>query len=182
MVGQLFARHLGAQPRAGCCCLVCCPALPAALCCAALGVHQTDADGPQGTVCCPSLPRPAPSLNHGRPASTPPCRPPRPHRRPPQTGRGKAHLVRPRYSGLMGESLSGGFRWERDVVRLEKVVAQQDRSRWVGAGGVSDGGSHFACCLLAGCSPAPGYRCSRTARGGCLAAKPFYSCGRQNFM
>ncbi len=46
-----------------------------------------------------------------------------------QTGRGKAHLVRPRYSGLMGESLSGGFRWERDVVRLERVVVQQEKSR-----------------------------------------------------
>lgn len=48
---------------------------------------------------------------------------------PLQSGRGKVHLARPRYSGLMGESLSGGFRWERDVVRLERVVVQQDKSK-----------------------------------------------------
>ena len=46
------------------------------------------------------------------------------------TGRGKLALLNPRYSGLRGDSLSGGFRWERDVVRLEKLVLQQQRSRW----------------------------------------------------
>lgn len=46
------------------------------------------------------------------------------------TGRGKVSLANPRYSGLRGESLSGGFRWERDVVRLEKLVLQQQRSRY----------------------------------------------------
>ena len=46
-----------------------------------------------------------------------------------QTGRGKLSLHCPRYSGLQGESLSGGLRWERDVVRLEKVVLQQKSSR-----------------------------------------------------
>ena len=46
-----------------------------------------------------------------------------------QAGRGKLNLLAPRYSGLRGESLSGGFRWERDVVRLEKVVLTQMRSR-----------------------------------------------------
>ena len=51
-----------------------------------------------------------------------------------QTGRGKLSLLAPRYSGLRGESLSGGFRWERDVVRLEKVVLTQARSRY-GTGG-----------------------------------------------
>lgn len=60
------------------------------------------------------------------------------------TGRGKLSLANPRYSGLRGESLSGGFRWERDVVRLEKLVLQQQKSRWVGA--VADGGSASRCC------------------------------------
>jgi hypothetical protein len=45
------------------------------------------------------------------------------------TGRGKVSLANPRYSGLQGDSLSGGFRWEHDVVRLEKLVVQQQRSR-----------------------------------------------------
>ena len=45
------------------------------------------------------------------------------------TGRGKVSLANPRYSGLRGDNLSGGFRWERDVVRLEKLVVQQQRSR-----------------------------------------------------
>ena len=45
------------------------------------------------------------------------------------TGRGKLSLANPRYSGLRGDNLSGGFRWERDVVRLEKLVLQQQRSR-----------------------------------------------------
>lgn len=47
------------------------------------------------------------------------------------TGRGKLSLANPRYSGLRGDWLSGGFRWERDVVRLEKLVLQQRSSRWV---------------------------------------------------
>ena len=47
-----------------------------------------------------------------------------------QTGRGKVSLLAPRFSGLRGESLSGGFRWERDWVRLEKVVLQQQRSKY----------------------------------------------------
>ena len=47
-----------------------------------------------------------------------------------QTGRGKLALQAPRFSGLRGESLSGGFRWERDVVRLERVVLAQARSRY----------------------------------------------------
>lgn len=46
------------------------------------------------------------------------------------SGRGKLALASPRYSGLRGDSLSGGFRWERDVVRLEKLVLVQQRSRW----------------------------------------------------
>ncbi len=45
------------------------------------------------------------------------------------TGRGKVALANPRFSGLRGDSLSGGFRWERDVVRLERLVLQQQRSR-----------------------------------------------------
>jgi hypothetical protein len=48
------------------------------------------------------------------------------------TGRGKVALANPRYSGLRGDSLSGGFRWEQDVVRLERLVLQQQRSRYKG--------------------------------------------------
>lgn len=47
-----------------------------------------------------------------------------------QTGRGRVSLTGPRYSGLSGESLSGGVRWERDVIRLEKMVLQQRQSRY----------------------------------------------------
>ena len=47
-----------------------------------------------------------------------------------QTGRGRVNLTAPRYSGLRGDSLSGGFRWERDVLRLEKLVLQQRRSKY----------------------------------------------------
>ena len=47
-----------------------------------------------------------------------------------QTGRGKLNLLTPRYSGVSGESLNGGFRWEKDVVRLEKLVLQQKTSRY----------------------------------------------------
>ena len=47
-----------------------------------------------------------------------------------QTGRGRVSLAAPRYSGVRGDSLSGGFRWERDVVRLEKIVLQQRRSKY----------------------------------------------------
>lgn len=35
-----------------------------------------------------------------------------------------------RYSGLLGEALSGGFRWERDIIRLEKMILQQKASRY----------------------------------------------------
>eukprot|EP00210_Caulerpa_lentillifera_P007372 g7046.t1 len=45
-------------------------------------------------------------------------------------GRGEALVTTPRYSGLLGEVLSGGFRWERDVVRLEKMILQQKGSRY----------------------------------------------------
>lgn len=51
-----------------------------------------------------------------------------------QTGRGRLSLTTPRYSGLGGESLSGGFRWERDVVRLEKLVLQQKHSKYEAQG------------------------------------------------
>lgn len=47
-----------------------------------------------------------------------------------QTGRGRLNVGAPRYSGVSGESLSGGFRWERDVVRLEKCALQQKHSRY----------------------------------------------------
>ncbi len=45
-------------------------------------------------------------------------------------GRGKVSVAGPRFSGLQGEALSGGVRWERDVIRLEKAVLQQRSSRW----------------------------------------------------
>jgi len=45
-------------------------------------------------------------------------------------GRGEVLVITPRFSGLLGEVLSGGFRWERDVVRLEKMILQQKGSRY----------------------------------------------------
>ena len=47
-----------------------------------------------------------------------------------QTGRGRASILAPKYTGLQGDSLSGGFRWEKDVFRLEKFVLQQQNSRY----------------------------------------------------
>lgn len=44
-------------------------------------------------------------------------------------GRGTVNVAGPRFSGLQGEALSGGVRWERDVIRLEKAVLQQTDSR-----------------------------------------------------
>ena len=44
-------------------------------------------------------------------------------------GRAVVSVVGPRFSGLQGQSLSGAFRWERDVVRLERAVLQQANSR-----------------------------------------------------
>jgi hypothetical protein len=44
-------------------------------------------------------------------------------------GRGAVSIARPRFSGLQGQSLGGAFRWERDVVRLERAVLQQANSR-----------------------------------------------------
>ena len=46
-----------------------------------------------------------------------------------RVGRGKVNVAGPRFSGLQGEALSGGVRWERDVIRLEKAVLQQRTSR-----------------------------------------------------
>ena len=44
-------------------------------------------------------------------------------------GRAKVNVAGPRFSGLQGDMLSGGVRWERDVIRLEKAVLQQTGSR-----------------------------------------------------
>lgn len=44
-------------------------------------------------------------------------------------GRAVVSIAGPRFSGLQGQSLSGAFRWERDVVRLERAVLQQASSR-----------------------------------------------------
>ncbi|CAL8466123.1 g5659 [Coccomyxa elongata] len=45
-------------------------------------------------------------------------------------GRAVVSVAGPRFSGLQGQSLSGAFRWERDVVRLERAVLQQANSRY----------------------------------------------------
>ena len=47
-----------------------------------------------------------------------------------QTGRGRASILAPKYTGLQGDNLSSSFRWERDVFRLEKFVLQQQHSRY----------------------------------------------------
>lgn len=44
-------------------------------------------------------------------------------------GRATVEVAGPRFSGLQGRSLSGAFRWERDVVRLERAVLEQAASR-----------------------------------------------------
>ena len=44
--------------------------------------------------------------------------------------RGEVQEVSLRFSGLQGEALSAGVRWERDVIRLEKAVLQQLGSRY----------------------------------------------------
>ncbi|KAK9840821.1 hypothetical protein WJX81_007219 [Elliptochloris bilobata] len=45
-------------------------------------------------------------------------------------GRATVEVAGPRFSGLQGRSLSGAFRWERDVVRLERAVLEQAASRY----------------------------------------------------
>ncbi|MAD20600.1 MAG: hypothetical protein CMJ52_10720 [Planctomycetaceae bacterium] len=47
-----------------------------------------------------------------------------------QTGRGNVSVTGPRFSGLQGESLGGSFRWEGDIIRLERAIVQQKRSRY----------------------------------------------------
>lgn len=47
-----------------------------------------------------------------------------------QTGRGNVFVTGPRFSGLQGESLGGSFRWEQDIIRLERAIIQQKRSRY----------------------------------------------------
>ncbi|UPQ99883.1 chloroplast protein TIC236 [Chloropicon primus] len=47
-----------------------------------------------------------------------------------QTGRGNVSVTGPRFSGLQGESLGGSFRWEQDIIRLERAIIQQKRSRY----------------------------------------------------
>ena len=59
-------------------------------------------------------------------------------------GRGKVSVAGPRFSGLQGEALSGGVRWERDVIRLEKAVLQQRSSRWE----LLDGSLYLTCYLV----------------------------------
>lgn len=49
-------------------------------------------------------------------------------------GRAVVSIAGPRFSGLQGQSLSGAFRWERDVVRLERAVLQQANSRCASCG------------------------------------------------
>jgi len=45
-------------------------------------------------------------------------------------GRGKVEVHRPRFSGLLGEALSGTLRWERNILRLERSALQQVKSRY----------------------------------------------------
>ena len=47
-----------------------------------------------------------------------------------QSGRGNVQVTGPRFSGLQGESLFGSFRWEGDIVRLERAIVQQKMSRY----------------------------------------------------
>jgi len=47
-----------------------------------------------------------------------------------QSGRGNVLITGPRFSGLQGESLSGSFRWEGDIIRLERATVQQKRSKY----------------------------------------------------
>ena len=47
-----------------------------------------------------------------------------------QTGRGNVSVTGPRFSGLQGESLGGSFRWEGDIIRLERAIIQQKRSKY----------------------------------------------------
>ena len=58
-------------------------------------------------------------------------------------GRGKVNIAGPRFSGLQGEALSGGVRWERDVIRLEKAILQQRASRCVANLWIA-----YICCLF----------------------------------
>lgn len=43
-------------------------------------------------------------------------------------GRGNLTISRPKFSGLLGESLSGSLRWERNILRLERSILRQRRS------------------------------------------------------
>ena len=45
-------------------------------------------------------------------------------------GRGRVRMSSPKFSGLKGESLQGNVRWEGDIIRLERVVFQQERSTY----------------------------------------------------
>ena len=47
-----------------------------------------------------------------------------------RNGRGNVALAGPRFSGVRGEMLSGSFRWEGDIVRLERALLQQQNSRY----------------------------------------------------
>lgn len=46
-----------------------------------------------------------------------------------RVGRGKISVAGPRFSGLQGQNLSAALRWERDVLRVERAVLEQNNSR-----------------------------------------------------
>jgi hypothetical protein len=47
-----------------------------------------------------------------------------------RTGRGDVSVAGPRFSGLAGDLLSGCFRWDGDIIRLEQALLQQQKSRY----------------------------------------------------
>merc|ERR1712078_509301 len=47
-----------------------------------------------------------------------------------RTGRGDVSVAGPRFSGLAGDLLSGCFRWDGDVIRLEQALLHQQKSRY----------------------------------------------------
>ncbi|KAK9804274.1 hypothetical protein WJX72_004315 [[Myrmecia] bisecta] len=51
-----------------------------------------------------------------------------------RSGRGQVQVAGPRFSGLQGQHLAASFRWEQDIVRLEKSILQQRNSRYEVAG------------------------------------------------
>lgn len=47
-----------------------------------------------------------------------------------QSGHGQVSFSKPKFSGLQGESFEGSARWTGDVLRVERAVLEQERSRY----------------------------------------------------